>query len=61
MLEAVIDRILIADEREIAEILRAVLLRYAEVLPDWDVSTIAIDKTRDRNEQLDQLIALAEK
>ena len=61
MLTAVIDRILAAEENELEEILRAVLRRYAEVFPNWEVSTISIDKTRDRNEQLDQLIAMAQK
>ena len=61
MLTAVIDRILAAEENELEEILRAVLHRYAEVFPNWEVSTISIDKTRDRNEQLDQLIAMAQK
>ena len=61
MLTAVIDRILAAEENELEEILRAVLLRYAEVFPEWEVSTIAIDKTRERNEQLDQMIDMIEK
>jgi hypothetical protein len=47
-----------ADEFEIEALLKAVLQRYAELFPDWEISTISIEKSSDRNEQLDRMIAL---
>ena len=45
------------DEVEIEKLLKAVLQRYAVLFPDWEVSTISLQKSSDRNEQLDRIIA----
>lgn len=55
-----IDMIKNATEDEITEIVMAALKRYRELFPDWEISTINIDKTEDKNTQLDQMIALLE-
>ena len=47
-----------ADESAIEEILNAVLHRYAELFPDWEVNTISLQRSQDRNEQLDRIIAM---
>ena len=47
-----------ADGFEIERLLRAVLQRYAELFPDWEVNTVSIQKTADRNEQIDRMIAM---
>ena len=47
-----------ADGVEIEKLLKAVLKRYAVLYPDWEVSTVSIQKTSDRNEQLDRMIAM---
>ncbi len=47
-----------ADEMELDSLLKAVLRRYAVLFPDWEVSTISLQKSCDRNEQLDRIIEL---
>ena len=47
-----------ADEIAIEEILNAVPHRYAELFPDWEVITISLQRSQDRNEQLDRIIAM---
>lgn len=49
------------NEYEIEETLQAVLRRYGELFPDWEVSTISLQKNEDRIEQLDRTIAFLEK
>ncbi len=46
-----------ADEIQIEKLLKAVLQRYTVLHPDWEVSTISLQKSCDRNEQLDRIIA----
>lgn len=50
-----------ANEQEIEELLKAVLHRYAVLLPDLEVSAICLDKYADRNEQLDRIIQVLQK
>ena len=47
-----------ANEEEIDTLLKAVLRRYAQLFPDWEVSTISLEKSSDRNEQLDRIIEM---
>ena len=56
-----IEKIEQADEEEIAILLKAVLERYAELFPDWEVSTVSVQKSFDRNAQLDRMIAVLQK
>ena len=49
-----------ADDYVIGEILKAVLDRYAVLFPSWEVHAISLDKTEDRNEQLDRMIQVLE-
>lgn len=58
---AFVEKIAQANEAEIEQLLKAVLQRYAELFPDWEVSTISLQKTSDRNEQIDRLIETLEK
>lgn len=51
----------IVTEDEIEAVLQAVLRRYNELFPDWEVSAISLQRSQDRNEQLDRNIALLEK
>ena len=51
-----IEKIAQANASEIEKILKAVLQRYAVLFPDWEVNTISIEKSSDRNEQLDRII-----
>ena len=47
-----------ADAYELDKILKAVLKRYAELFPDWEVGTISLQKSADRNEQIDRMITM---
>lgn len=50
-----------ANESEIEKLLKAVLQRYAVLFPDWELSVVSVEKNKDKNEQLDRMIALLEK
>ena len=56
-----IERIKNAKPEEIQEILMAVLARYRELYPGWDINVLSLEKSEDRNEQLDRTIQLLEK
>ena len=58
MLYDLAEKIAQADGVEIEKLLKAVLQRYAELFPDWEMSTISLQKSDDRNEQLDRIIAV---
>ncbi len=47
-----------AKPENLEALLKAVLARYAEVFPGWEVSVITVDKQRDRNAQIDEIIAV---
>ena len=56
----IVDDIKKAESEELNDILLAVLSRYREVFPDWELITISIEKAVDKNEQLDRVIELLE-
>ena len=60
MLDDIIAEILQVGHYEIAELLKVVVNRYRELFPDWDISIISCYKAANRNEQLDNMIALLE-
>ena len=47
-------------EREIGEVVDAVLRRYNDLFPDWEIATVSINKKEDREEQLNNIIRLLE-
>lgn len=53
-----VEEIAAADAAEIEKLLKAVLQRYAVLFPDWEVSTISLQRSSHRNHQLDQIIAM---
>ena len=55
------DEIARADSVEVANLLDAVLRRYEALFPDWEISTVSVQKSTDRNEQLDRIIAMLQK
>ena len=57
----ILERIKQAKPEEMDDLLHAVLDRYRELYPDWDISTVSIEKKGDLNEQLDAIIALIER
>ena len=56
-----IERIEKADGEELEVILKAVLSRYSVLFPDWELSTVSLHKTEDRNAQLDSMIMVLQK
>ena len=50
-----------ANGEEMDQILEAVLSRYSVLYPDWELYTISILKSEDRNKQLDQMITMMQK
>ena len=55
------DKIAQADTLEIEMLLNAVLMRYAQLFPDWEICTISLQQDCDRNEQLDRIIDMLQK
>ena len=56
-----LDAIKKANGEEMDEILKTVLFRFGELYPEWEISTVSVLKSEDRNEQLDRMITLLEK
>lgn len=50
-----------AKAEELDELLQAVLKRYREVYPDWEIITVSLEKAVDKKEQQDRIIRLMEK
>ena len=55
-----IDQIKKAKPEELNDILLAVMARYREVYPDWELITVSLEKAVDKTEQLDRMIGLLE-
>ena len=50
-----------AQDFEIEEMMTALLKRYRELYPDWEVRVISLEKKDDRNRQIDEVIQFLEK
>ena len=57
-MEQILDKIDAAPPKEIEQILKAALARYRDLYPQWDISTLSLEKAGDKNEQLDRVIDL---
>lgn len=55
-----IQKIKQAKPEDLNDILLAVLARYRELYPDWEIITLSLEKAVDKNEQLDRVIDLQE-
>lgn len=60
-MEKIIQRISQAQDHEIPEMMAAILKRHKELFPNWEMSLVSIEKTGDRNKQIDEMIQLLEK
>ena len=47
-----LEKIKNAAPEELDQILQAVLARYREVYPDWDMTVISLDRREDRDQQI---------
>lgn len=56
-----INRIKNAKPEEMEEIVQAVLTRYRELYPDWEIMFLSLDKKENKNDQIDNIIALLNK
>ena len=50
-----------AQDFEIEEMMTALVKRYRELYPDWEVRVISLEKKDDRNRQIDEVIQFLEK
>ncbi len=57
-MEAVKRKIALSTAEEARELLDAILSRYSQLYPDWDIGTISVQKSRNRNQQLDETIRI---
>lgn len=57
----VIQAISQAQDLELEAMMAALLKRYGEVFPDWELSIVSVEKTGDRNAQIDKVIELLKK
>ena len=48
------------EKQDIDLVLKAVLTRYRELYPDWEICTFSVDRSSDRNVQLDRIIDMLE-
>ena len=55
------ERIAQTDENEIEQLLKAVIRRYDVLFPNLEISVIFLDKTADRNEQLNRIVQALQK
>ena len=46
------------DETEIEELFHAVRQQYAALFPDWEAVVVFIERSADKNEQLDRIIGM---
>ena len=60
-MQDLIEEIKKTDADGIEKILKAVLSRYSVLFPGWELCTVSLLKSNDRNEQLDQMIAVLQK
>ena len=56
MSDKILQEIRNADGENAELFLKALIQRYTELYPDWEVSTFSVMKTEDRNSQIDEMI-----
>ena len=56
----IIEKIAHADHHAAEQILNAILQRYAQLYPDWDLHVFSVCKSSDVNKQINQAYALLE-
>ena len=55
------DEIEKVDSYEIRYVLEAVIERYNQLFPDWEIGTFSVERNKDKNKQLEQIIELFKK
>ena len=59
-MQELLSQIARAKEEDLEPLLKAVLARYRELYPDWEICTFSLDRTTHRGEQIDRIIAMLE-
>ncbi len=57
----ILGRVCNANAEEIEMILNTAITRYSQIYPDWEISVITVEKTQNRNDQLDRMIGILNK
>ena len=60
-MEDIYEKIANVSDYDISDVLDAVLARYMELFPGWEIGTYSIEKKGSRREQLDRMITVLEK
>ena len=60
-MENLLSLIALVNEYQIDVVLNAVLARYAVLYPDWEIYTLSLPRSSDRNHHIDETIALLER
>lgn len=60
-MDQLLEQIADIGENEIGDLLTAVLKRYGELFPEWEISTLSLYKDEERDEQIDRIIEMLEK
>lgn len=60
-MDGILDVIYKANREQAAILFEAVLARYKQLYPDWEIETIAIQKSQDKIVQLNRTIAVLER
>ena len=60
-MDDLLEQIALVKENEIGDVLSAVLRRYGVLFPEWEISTVSVNKSEDRSEQIDRIIEMLEK
>lgn len=59
-MQGLIARIQQASQDEIVDIFEAAKERYQELFPDWEINVFSLEKSGDRNDQIDRTIQMLE-
>ena len=60
-MDQLLEQIADIGENEIGDLLTAVLKRYGELFPEWEICTLSLYKDEERDEQIDRIIEMLEK
>ena len=60
-MEQLLQEIRQTDADALEPLLNAVLARYSELFPEWEICTVSVHKESDRVAQLDSMISILEK
>lgn len=60
-MDEIISQIECSDCSQIERLLKAVVARYGELYPDWELSVMSLEKNKDRAKQIDNIIEVLQR